>query len=445
MWSKAKVGMLLGAMATALSIGALGSVYAADSQTQPTAEQQITKQTFHKFAPGGWFKGFKGGKSYADNADLLALLKIDAAKLQEALKAGKSLADIAKEQGVAEEDVIALLTKQQEEKLAEEVKNGKLTQEQADKLKANSAERIKNMVENVHEGKGLGFIGFKDNADLLALLKIDAAKLQEALKAGKSLADIAKEQGVAEDDVIALLTKQQEEKLAEEVKNGKLTQEQADKLKANSAERIKNMVENVHEGKGLGFIGFKDNADLLALLKIDAAKLQEELKAGKSLADIAKEQGVAEDDVIALLTKQQEEKLAEAVKAGKLTQEQADKLKANSAERIKGFVENTHAGKGRGFIGFKDNADLLALLKIDAAKLQEELKAGKSLADIAKEQGIAEDDVIALLTKQQEEKLAEAVKAGKLTQEQADEKLAQFKEKVKQFVESQRTAHKESQ
>lgn len=93
-----------------------------------------------------------------------------------------------------------------------------------------------------------------------------------------------------------------------------------------------------------------------------------------------------------------------------------------------------HHGFGGGF-AVKDNADLIALLNLDAEELQAALKAGKSLAEVAEAQGVGKQDVVDLLLKQQADKLAEAVKAGKLTQEQADQKLAESEERVSKMVE----------
>ncbi|UYZ14365.1 hypothetical protein A6764_05185 [Brevibacillus sp. WF146] len=450
MFSKAKIGMLLGAMATALSVGSIGSVYAA-ADNQPSAEQsvKIERQGWFKVGKPGEGKVIVKGPSLWENADLLALLKLDEEKLQTELKAGKSLADVAKEQGVSTDELVSLLTKQEEEHLAAAVKEGKLTQEQADKLKETISERVQHIVEDTHPGKGFGkfivkFPGFGHNEELLALLKLDEEKLQSELKAGKSLAEIAKAQGVSTDELVSLLTKQ-EEHLAAAVKEGKLTQEQADKLKETIAERVQHIVEGTHQGKGFGkfivkFPGFGRNEELLALLKLDEEKLQSELKAGKSLAEIAKAQGVSTDELISLLTKQQEEHLAAAVKEGKLTQEQADKLKETIAERVQHIVEGTHPGKGFGkfivkFPGFGRNEELLALLKLDEEKLQSELKAGKSLAEIAKAQGVSTDELVSLLTKQQEERLAAAVKEGKLTQEQADKRKEEIENVVKKLIE----------
>jgi hypothetical protein len=86
--------------------------------------------------------------------------------------------------------------------------------------------------------------------------------------------------------------------------------------------------------------GQADNQELLSLLKIDSNTLQEDFKAGKSLADIAAEKGVPEQQVIDLLVKQSAQRTDEAVKSGKLTQDKADQMKAKEPDRIKKSVEH---------------------------------------------------------------------------------------------------------
>ncbi|NTU33531.1 hypothetical protein HPY27_25565 [Brevibacillus sp. HB1.1] len=445
MFSKTKMGMLMGTMAVVLSLGSIGGAMAADS-AKPAS---LNKPAEVKFKTGkmGHHGGVGFKENFKENTELLSLLKLDADKLKEELAAGKTLAAIAQAQGVDTADVVALLVEQQEAKLKEAVAAGKLKQEQADKLSENLSDRVKEQVENTKPDKGFGkggsgkggFIGgFEKNEELLSLLKLDAAKFQEQLKADKSLAAIAEAQGVSVDDLVDLLVKQQETKLKEAVAAGKLTQEQADKMNENASQRVKEMVQNTHQGRGPGKgMGFeKNNEELLSLLKLDADKLKEEQKAGKSLATIAEAQGVSVDDLVALLVKQQKANLKEAVTAGKLTQEQADKMNENASERVKEMVQNTHQGRGPGKgMGFeKNNEELLSLLKLDADKLKEEQKAEKSLATIAKEQGVEVDDVIELLVGQREAKLKEEVKAGKLTQEQADKRSEELTAMVQKMV-----------
>ncbi|MCE0453585.1 hypothetical protein [Brevibacillus sp. AF8] len=340
MFSKTKMGMLMGTMAVVLSLGSIGGAMAADS-AKPTS---LNKPAEVKFKTGKM--GHHGGVGLKENTELLSLLKLDADNLKEELQAGKTLAAIAQAQGVDSADVVALLVDQQEAKLKEAVAAGKLTQEQADKLSENLSDRVKEQVENAKPDKGFGrggFIGgFEKNEELLTLLKLDADKLQEELKTDKSLAAIAEAQGVSVDDLVALLVKQQETKLKEAVTAGKLTQEQADKMNENASERVKEMVQNTHHGRGPGKgMGIEKNEELLSLLKLDADKLKEEQKAGKSLATIAKEQGVEVDDVIELLVGQHEAKLKEAVEAGKLTQEQADKRSEELTAIVQKMVDGS--------------------------------------------------------------------------------------------------------
>ncbi|MBM7591427.1 DUF2680 domain-containing protein [Brevibacillus fulvus] len=235
MFSKARVGLLMGALATVLSVGGFASVYAAtdSSQSNTTAPAPHFKGGFALQKGGNW-----------NNEELLSLLDLKAEDLQAAFKEGKTLAEIAEAQGVAEDKVIDLLVEQEESRLDEAIKAGKLTAEQADSMKDGIEERVKNMVENTHQpGMGRGFGRF-DSEELLSLLDLKAEDLQAAFKEGKTLAEIAEAQGVAEDKVIDLLVEQEESRLDEAVKAGKLTAEQADSMKDGIEERVKNMVEN---------------------------------------------------------------------------------------------------------------------------------------------------------------------------------------------------------
>jgi len=159
------------------------------------------------------------------------------------------------------------------------------------------------------------------------------------------------------------------------------------------------------------------------LLGVEQKELMSELAAGKTLAQIAADQqGWSEDTLLQKLTEAEQAKLDEAVTAGKLTQEQADKQKAGLADRLKSFVENAkpadghdgpgfgghgHGGPG-GFGGFGgvgagfggkggEFEALPDILGMTQDELKAELEAGKSPADIAAEKGISEDQLISKL------------------------------------------------
>ncbi|MFD0698853.1 hypothetical protein ACFQZT_32800 [Paenibacillus sp. GCM10027628] len=153
----------------------------------------------------------------------------------------------------------------------------------------------------------------------------------------------------------------------------------------------------------------KGGLDLAAILGIDQATLKDELKQGKTLAQIAQEKAnLTEDALLQKLTDAETKKIDEALAAGKITQAQADKQKSGLADRLKKMVEAKHeAGenqrKPQHRMGFPaqglwgNNEALTKILGITKEELATQLKAGKSIAEIAQEKGITEDQLIAQL------------------------------------------------
>jgi hypothetical protein len=62
---------------------------------------------------------------------------------------------------------------------------------------------------------------------------------------------------------------------------------------------------------------------------------------------------------------------------------------------------------------------------------------GTTLADVAGEQGVEVDVLVDALVAAQEERIAAAVEDGRITQEQADERLADLEERVTERVNSE--------
>lgn len=155
----------------------------------------------------------------------------------------------------------------------------------------------------------------------------------------------------------------------------------------------------------------QDNQELLTLLKMDTATLHQELKAGKSLADIAAAQGVEKQKVIDLLVNEASNRIDEAVKAGKLTQEQATEKKARLGEHIRRHVEQKgwFGHKGKGHQGHHYIEDTAAILGMNADELRTKLKEGKSLVEIAAEKGMSKEELIEKLSQKHKERLAEMV------------------------------------
>ena len=135
------------------------------------------------------------------------------------------------------------------------------------------------------------------------------------------------------------------------------------------------------------------NSPLLTLLKTDEDTLRNELKSGKTLAQIAQERGVDKQKVIDLLVTQQKARLDEAVKAGKLTEDQAKRWREGLQERTRQIVDgqvkwHKHHRGGR---YLEDAAQVLGMTP---KALAEELKKGKSVVQVGKEKGIAEAKIV---------------------------------------------------
>lgn len=163
--------------------------------------------------------------------------------------------------------------------------------------------------------------------------------------------------------------------------------------------------------------GKPGNAPLLALLKIDADTLESRLRAGKSLAEIAEEQGVKKQQVIDLLVAQQSKRIDEAVEAGKVSKQQADEWKNGLQQRTRKMVESKFGhGRGHGHDrgrmgprGGKYLEDTAQVLGISQRTLLEELKKGKSIAQIGKEKGIAEETLVSKLLEKEKARIQDRI------------------------------------
>jgi polyhydroxyalkanoate synthesis regulator phasin len=164
------------------------------------------------------------------------------------------------------------------------------------------------------------------------------------------------------------------------------------------------------------------------------------------LDDAAKRLNVTPEKLREALGAAQDAQIDEAVKAGKLTQEQADKIKAvrKDSGRVLGplggpgfeprrFGPGGPHGPGAPGMGMRHGLldDIAAALGTTPAKLFASLRSGKSIADIAKANGKTLADVRRAVRAAVKTKLDKAVKDGDLTQRQADEMLTGVDEKLK--------------
>ena len=180
-------------------------------------------------------------------------------------------------------------------------------------------------------------------------------------------------------------------------------------------------------------------AAIAAVTKDDGKKAEDAV-----LNDAAKRLNVAPDALRDALSAAEDAQLDQAVKDGKLTQKQADAIKARRAKsgRVLGGgpgLRGFHGGPGgpgfgHGF-GPRGGGPAGALfpslpkaLGITAEELRTQLRDGKSIADIAKAQNKSLDDVRSAMKADAKTKADKAVADGDLTQAQADELLSHLDE-----------------
>ena len=134
------------------------------------------------------------------------------------------------------------------------------------------------------------------------------------------------------------------------VTDGTLTQAQADKVATTLDQNLPKRGPG-----GPGHMGMRmrggpahlEPADVAKVLGITPAELRTQLEAGKTLAQIAAAEGMSKAALISGLVKAAEAELAQAVKAGRLTQAQADTIKGTLTARITEKVDKVGPGPRR--------------------------------------------------------------------------------------------------
>ena len=123
----------------------------------------------------------------------------------------------------------------------------------------------------------------------------------------------------------------------------------------------------------------------------------------------------------------------QAVQDGRLTADQANERKANLQERITKLVnEGKPKGEGRGH-GPKLDAAAKAL-GVGTDELRAQLRDGKTIAQVADDRNVDKQKVIDAMVADATEHIDQAVKDGKLTADQANERKSGLKDRITTLV-----------
>jgi ribosomal protein S20 len=170
-------------------------------------------------------------------------------------------------------------------------------------------------------------------------LGLSADDLRSKLEGDKTIAQVAQEQGVDVQAVITSMVADATAHIDQGVQEGRLTADQAKERKANLQDRITRLVnEGKPKGEGRGH-GPKLDAAAKAL-GVSTDELRQQLRDGKTIAQVAEDRNVDKEKVIDAMVEDAEQHLDQAVQDGKLTADQANERKANLKDRITALVDN---------------------------------------------------------------------------------------------------------
>ncbi len=135
------------------------------------------------------------------------------------------------------------------------------------------------------------------------------------------------------------------------VTDGTLTSAQADKVATTLDEELPRRGghggQGMHRGLGMGG-GMLGHATVAEVLGVTVEELHQARQEGKTLAELAAEQGIEKADLIDELVAAAQKRLDEAVADERLTSAQSDARKARLEARITAMVDREKPGRGHG-------------------------------------------------------------------------------------------------
>jgi DNA-binding phage protein len=153
------------------------------------------------------------------------------------------------------------------------------------------------------------------------------------------------------------------------------------------------------------------------------------------LDDLAGRLGVSREQLDQAMSDTALALVDQAVADGRITEAEAEIIRERIAEGgfpFFGLPGHHRFGLGPGCgVNLEETAEFLGTT---VTELRDALAEGQSLAQVAEAQGVSREDLVAFLIGEVEERLNEAVANERITQEEADEKLASAAERIEELV-----------
>ena len=181
------------------------------------------------------------------------------------------------------------------------------------------------------------------------------------------------------------------------------------------------------------------------LLGVESGEIQSTLSQGGTLADVAAEAGVDPQVLVDTFVAEHSARLAQAVTDGRIDQAQADEALANATQRAETFIAEGRSGDGRPGQGERPHrrqhdgprriiGAVAGILGVEPQDVVEALRDGTSIADYAESLGVGEQELTDSILAEASARLAEAVANGRITQDEADTKLAEMAERLSEAL-----------
>jgi hypothetical protein len=261
------------------------------------------------------------------------------------------------------------------------------------------------------------------------------------LRDGLTLADVITANGGSVDQVIADSVAQLTANINQAVTDGKMTQERADQALSNLQDVVTRGINGELFPNRLDRGAVRGSAQRILVdtvadsTGLTAPQILQETRGGSTLAEVITANGGDVDAVVSSAVASATAQINAAVTEGRLGQEQADQLLTNLPDlytaAVNGELRQNHLENrvGRGVLGLA--AEQTGL---DRQEIVQQIRDGKSLADILAEHNIEVAAFIDSAVTQAQERLTNAVTNGRITQEQADSLIQTFRERLTERI-----------
>lgn len=321
------------------SLGVVGLAYAKNAAS--TGKVDTTMPPCTQDTQAGGNPDLMILRSYMD-AEQARLLGMTTAEYQAQEDAGKSWLEIAKAEGKTEAEAQTMLETAYSNVIDQILADGKFTQVQADALKALPASDPVGSCGRGGPGGLGGAILYPYVKEAFAkALGMTVTDFDAQASTGKTWLEIAIAQGKTEVEAQTLFPAAWNQSIDQALKDGKITQTQADALKAAGAPDIANFGRG---GRGPGGMHGEPDGNMVVHTYLEEAfakalgmsltDFDAQEAAGKSWQEIAVAEAKSEAEAQNLLETAWSQAINQALTDGKITQTQADALKAAGAPTL---------------------------------------------------------------------------------------------------------------